>query len=330
MQIKSMCLFVLFFSFLVVLQRGFFAEAARLKNHVCLKNGDHNSGKDTVKNIRGGFVKNGVVKNGFIKYGFMKTAGPRGLLRIGGNNCVSTFYKSQRERVGTKHIVKVRKMKGMFLQNSQKEFGDHTSSSLNENRPCCKFIEKWKSKFSSNRFRIIIKNIFLGSICIISFSFLYNFLLNKKMEFIVQNVFKDKLFCITSFQRGDRTLCFLSYSEFKSSPFFLSTIVIASYTFYIFVKVYIEKYKEAKRIKTAIQEYNKKKEQYINTGVDEDENQDDNTEEGETETDRDRKIKKQKEGMLDVDSSEENITNDLYSLDAFYENDELDNEQNMF
>ncbi|GAW80995.1 conserved Plasmodium protein, unknown function [Plasmodium gonderi] len=127
-----------------------------------------------------------------------------------------------------------------------------------------KFTSKFLMGFSKD---VLIKFFCAGSFCLALYP-VYTILINKKIELTIGNIFKENLLCLNIPLKIRRCFLTISLSEFRSSPLFLSTILIASYSLYIILKVYIEKRREEKRIKSAIDAYNKSKDEYINMGTD--------------------------------------------------------------
>ncbi|KJP87666.1 hypothetical protein AK88_02694 [Plasmodium fragile] len=131
--------------------------------------------------------------------------------------------------------------------------------------------KNWWSKITSNllifKRNCLTKFLCAGTLCLVLYP-VYTFLVNKKIELAITNIFKENFLCVDIPKKIKRYFFSISFSEFRSSPFFLSTILVASYSLYIIFKVYIEKKREAIRMKSAIESYNKSRDEYINTGRD--------------------------------------------------------------
>ncbi|CRG96275.1 conserved Plasmodium protein, unknown function [Plasmodium gallinaceum] len=173
------------------------------------------------------------------------------------------FNINKNRLILNKDIMKKNKPNFIYLQESEKQTNEFRNISSNEKDK--HLLDKLVNKIINNKVTLA-KYLLSGTFCIALFS-LYKILLNKKIELTIRNIFKEKLLFINIPKRKHYFLS-ISLAEFRSSPLFFSTILIASYSLYIILKVYIEKYKEAKRIKSAIDAYNKNKNEYINTGID--------------------------------------------------------------
>ncbi|ANQ08051.1 Uncharacterized protein PCOAH_00025530 [Plasmodium coatneyi] len=138
--------------------------------------------------------------------------------------------------------------------------------------------KNWWSKATSKLLLIFNRNCLTRFLCVGTFCLAlypaYTFLVNKKIELAITNILKENFLCVGIPQKIKRYFFSISFGEFRSSPFFLSTILVASYSLYIIFKVYIEKKREATRMKSAIEAYNKSREEYINTGRDSSEDSD--------------------------------------------------------
>ncbi|CRH00095.1 conserved Plasmodium protein, unknown function [Plasmodium relictum] len=214
-------------------------KRTKLKNHLYFKNNNH-------------FKK---INNKNTKYGF-----------IGFHS--KKYYSLNINKNGTiqnKDTMKKHKLNIIYLQNSEKPIKEFKNISLNE-KDKKHLWNKLINKIIVNKV-ILTKYFLAGTFCLASFS-LYKFLLNKKIELVIKNIFREKLLFMNIPKTRKHYFLSISLAEFRSSPLFFSTILIASYSLYIILKVYVEKYKEAKRIKSAIDAYNKNKNEYINTGVD--------------------------------------------------------------
>ncbi|KAI4838347.1 hypothetical protein MKS88_002824 [Plasmodium brasilianum] len=154
----------------------------------------------------------------------------------------------------------------LHIQDSENGGKEYLYNSLNKEDKNLwnRLTSKFGVVFNKN---ILTKFFCVGTFCLALYP-VYTILLNKKIEFIIRNIFKENLFCLNIPSKIKRHFLSISLAEFRSSPFFLSTILVLSYSLYIILKVYIEKYREAKRIKSAVEDYNKNKDEYINTGRD--------------------------------------------------------------
>lgn len=300
MQLSIWITALLFFSFLQLLHSRFLDKANQLETYGNCKKKIPGFGKHMKKRKQ---------------YGFINTPTKYIELSRKGNSTNATNF-SKNKITDIKPLVEKRKVnRVVLLKNSQKETQELTNDLLNDKKQNNTVLKKWKNKLSVNKLSLV-KYVFMGSAVFCLISLLYNFLLNKQVELIMSNIFKEKLLYIISppKKKNISQLAFFSYSEFRSSPFFLSTIVIASYSFYIFLKVYFERYKEAKRIKAAIQEYNKKKQEYINTGIDKDAENENNI----------------AEKIENYSSNTTPVTNTLDAYGSLYDGDQIDEEKNTF
>ncbi|VWU48264.1 conserved protein, unknown function [Hepatocystis sp. ex Piliocolobus tephrosceles] len=147
---------------------------------------------------------------------------------------------------------KKKEIKCSFLNNNEKSLCNNLTYKVG-----IIFNKSFLTKF-------LCTSIFCLAVYSLSF---YPLSINKKIEFVI-NVLKKKIKCLGVFKKSKHIFLTIPFSDFRSSPYFFSSILIASYSLYIILKVYIEKYREAKRIKSAIIAYNKNRDKYIETGDD--------------------------------------------------------------
>ncbi|CDO65030.1 conserved Plasmodium protein, unknown function [Plasmodium reichenowi] len=156
-------------------------------------------------------------------------------------------------------LKKFNRMNVLYSQDS--EYG------LREYKNDKSLWKRFVNKMSEVNKNVLTKLVCAGTFCLALYP-VYTMLLNSKIEYLIKNILKENFLYLNIPKSIKRYLFFISFAEFKRSPFFLSTMLIASYTLYVILKVYIEKYRESKRIKSAIEDYNKNKNEYINTGTD--------------------------------------------------------------
>ncbi|CDU18048.1 hypothetical protein YYC_04573 [Plasmodium yoelii 17X] len=162
------------------------------------------------------------------------------------------------------HVKKGNNLNTLYLQDQENGRTKFNYNSLNTNN------EKLEDKLTPKVFTIFSKKTLtkffcLSSICLSLYP-AYKYIINKNYDLWVSEYLKEKISQLNLPPKLQRYFFAISIDKFKSSPFFLSSILIGSYSLYIILKVYIEKYREAKRIKTSIDAYNKHKDEYINTG----------------------------------------------------------------
>ncbi|SCP04554.1 conserved Plasmodium protein, unknown function [Plasmodium ovale] len=173
---------------------------------------------------------------------------------------------NKNQAIHKKYIKKHTNSNVLYLQDNENGRREFKYNSLHKNEDK-NLWNKFTSKMVILNKNMLAKFVCAGAFCLFFYP-VYTYLMNKKIDFVIANVFKEKLLCLDIPKKFKRYFLFMSLAEFKASPFFLSAILIASYSLYIILKVYIEKYKEANRIKSSIDAYNKSKDEYINTGRD--------------------------------------------------------------
>lgn len=163
------------------------------------------------------------------------------------------------------HVKKQNSVHVVYLHNWENGKGQVKNNHLHVKE------KNWWSNVTSNLLifnrNCLTRFLCLGAFCLVLYP-VYTSLVNKKMELAITNAFKENFLSVGMPQKIKRHFLSISYGEFRSSPFFLSTILVASYSLYIILKVYLEKKREATRMKSAIEAYNRSREEYINTGRD--------------------------------------------------------------
>ncbi|EUD65416.1 hypothetical protein C922_04156 [Plasmodium inui San Antonio 1] len=178
-----------------------------------------------------------------------------------------SHFRKNKITSNDQHVVKKQKtLHILYLHDGENGKGQVKNNHLNMKD------KNWWSKVTSNLLFIFNRNcltkfLCAGTFCLVLYP-VYTSLVNKKIELAITNVLKENFLSVSMPQKIKRYFFSLSFGEFRSSPFFLSTILVASYSLYIIIKVYIEKKREATRMKSAIESYNKSREEYINTGRD--------------------------------------------------------------
>ncbi|SCN60385.1 conserved Plasmodium protein, unknown function [Plasmodium chabaudi adami] len=189
------------------------------------------------------------------KYGFIGfTKKSYHLLNLNKNTI--NKYKEQ--------VKKSNNFNTLYLQDQENGRTEFNYNSLNANN------EKLENKLTPKVYTIFSKKAITKFFCLSSLCLglypAYKYIINHNYDLWISEYFKEKIAQLNLPPKLQRYFFTISIDKLKSSPFFLSSILIGSYSLYIILKVYIEKYREAKRIKTSIDAYNKNKNEYINTG----------------------------------------------------------------
>ncbi|GAB66502.1 hypothetical protein PCYB_092870 [Plasmodium cynomolgi strain B] len=172
-----------------------------------------------------------------------------------------SHFRKNKITPNDQHVVKKKNtVHVLYLHDGENGKGQVKNNHLNMKD------KNWWNKVTSNLLifnrKCLTRFLCVGTFCLGLYP-LYTFLVNKKIELAIMNVFKENFLCVDIPQKMRRYFFSVSFGEFRSSPFFLSTIL-----------VYIEKKREATRMKSAIEAYNKSRDEYINTGRDSSEDSD--------------------------------------------------------
>ncbi|CAA9988252.1 conserved Plasmodium protein, unknown function [Plasmodium knowlesi strain H] len=178
-----------------------------------------------------------------------------------------SHFRKNKITTNDQHVVKKQNnVHVLYLHDWENGKGQVKNNHLNTKD------KKWWSKVASKLLLIFNRNCLTRFLCVGTFCLalypVYTSLVNKKIELAIMKNLKENFLYVVIPPKIKRYIFSISFGEFRSSPFFLSTILVASYSLYIIFKVYIEKKREAIRMKSAIEAYNKSRDEYINTGRD--------------------------------------------------------------